>query len=96
MKRAPIALEGAFYATFSNLEPCNNSVMAGSGITAREAGAAMALVTAATGPQDEIVAFSAPARGCESHFPCYGGMRGGGDPGVTRVNISPQPHHRAL
>src|SRR5882762_10256929 len=98
------ALDAAFYATFSNVEPCNKpvllaldvsgsmagSMIAGSCISAREASAAMALITAATEPEHEIIAFSAPSRGCESHFPCYGGMHGGGEPGITRVNLSPR------
>jgi len=98
------ALDEAFYATFSNVEPCNKpvllaldvsgsmagSMVAGSCISAREASAAMALITAATEPEHEIIAFSAPARGCESHFPHYGGMHGGGEPGITRVNLSPR------
>src|SRR6185369_17114938 len=98
------ALDAAFYATFSNVEPCNKpvllaldvsgsmaaSMIAGSSISAREASAAMALITAATEPEHEIIAFSAPERGCESHFPCYGGMHGGGEPGITRVDLSPR------
>src|SRR5438105_7999592 len=92
------ALDAAFYATFSNVEPCNKpvllaldvsgsmagSMIAGSSISAREASAAMALITAATEPEHEIIAFSAPDRGG------YGGMHGGGEPGITRVNISPR------
>ncbi len=92
------ALDEAFYATFSNVEPCNKpvllaldvsgsmagSMIAGSCISAREASAAMALITAATEPEHEIIAFSAPARGG------YGGMHGGGEPGITRVNLSPR------
>src|SRR5262245_9857437 len=98
------ALESAFYATFSNVEPCNKpvllaldvsgsmacSMIAGSCISAREASAAMALIAAATEPEHEIIAFSAPDRGCESHVPCYGGMHDGGEPGITRVNLSPR------
>jgi len=92
------ALDEAFYATFQNVEPCNKpvllaldvsgsmagSMIAGSCITAREGSAAMALITAATEPECEIIAFSAPARGG------YGGMHGGGEPGITRVNLSPR------
>jgi len=92
------ALDAAFYATFSNVEPCGKpmllaldvsgsmagSMIAGSCISAREASAAMALITAATEPEHEIIAFSAPARGG------YGGIHGGGEPGITRVNISPR------
>jgi 60 kDa SS-A/Ro ribonucleoprotein len=90
------ALDEAFYVTFSNVEPCNKPVLlaldvsgsmaasniTGSCITAREGSAAMALITAATEPEHEIIAFSAPDRGG------YGGMHGGGEPGITRVNLS--------
>jgi 60 kDa SS-A/Ro ribonucleoprotein len=92
------ALDEAFYATFQNVEPCNKpmllaldvsgsmagSMIAGSCISAREASAAMALITAATEPEYEIIAFSAPGAGR------YGGMHGGGEPGITRVNLSPR------
>ncbi len=92
------ALDAGFYATFSNVEPCNKPVLlaldvsgsmaasniAGLCISAREASAAMALITAATEQEHEIIAFSAPGRGG------YGGMHGGGEPGITRVNVSPR------
>jgi 60 kDa SS-A/Ro ribonucleoprotein len=92
------ALDAAFYATFRNVEPCGKPVLlaldvsgsmdgsriAGSCLTAREASAAMALVTAATEPDCEIIAFSAPAGGG------YGGMHGGGESGITRVALSPR------
>jgi 60 kDa SS-A/Ro ribonucleoprotein len=92
------ALDAAFYATFSNVEPCGKPVLlaldvsgsmegspiAGSCLTAREASAAMALVTAATEPECEIIAFSVPAGGG------FGGMHGGGEPGITRVTLSPR------
>jgi 60 kDa SS-A/Ro ribonucleoprotein len=92
------ALDEAFYATFQNVEPCGKpvllaldvsgsmatSMIAGSCISAREASAAMALITAATEPEHEIIAFSAPSRGG------YGGMHGGGESGITRVNLSPR------
>lgn len=92
------ALDAAFYATFGNVEPCGKPVLlaldvsgsmdgskiAGSCLTAREASAAMALVTAATEPHHEIIAFSAPAGGG------YGGMHGGGESGITRVALSPR------
>jgi len=90
------ALDEAFYATFQNVAPCGKpvllaldvsgsmagSMIAGSSLSAREASAAMALITAATEPEHEIIAFSAGARG-------YGGMHGGGEPGITRVSLSP-------
>jgi 60 kDa SS-A/Ro ribonucleoprotein len=44
----------------------------------------MALITAATEPECEIIAFSAPSAGR------FGGMHGGGEPGITRVNLSPR------
>ena len=92
------ALDGAFYATCSNVEPCGKPVLlaldvsgsmegtmiAGSCLTARQASAALALVTAATEPECEIIAFSAPAGGG------YGGMHGGGESGNTRVTLSPR------
>src|SRR5580692_2136204 len=91
------ALDEAFYATFQNVEPCGKPVLlaldvsgsmaqsqiAGSCISAREASAAMALITAATEPEHEIIAFSAAANG-------YGGMHGGGESGVTRADLSPR------
>jgi 60 kDa SS-A/Ro ribonucleoprotein len=91
------ALDEAFYATFQNVEPCNKpvllaldvsgsmagSMIAGSCISAREASAAMALITAATEPEHEIIAFSAAAGG-------HGGKWGGGESGITRVNLSPR------
>jgi 60 kDa SS-A/Ro ribonucleoprotein len=91
------ALDEAFYATFQNVEPCGKPVLlaldvsgsmaqsfiAGSGISAREASTAMALITAATEPEHEIIAFSAAAGG-------HGGKWGGGESGITRVNLSPR------
>jgi 60 kDa SS-A/Ro ribonucleoprotein len=91
------ALDEAFYATFQNVEPCGKpvllaldvsgsmagSMIAGSCISAREASAAMALITAATEPEHEIIAFSAAAGG-------HGGKLGGGESGITRVNLSPR------
>jgi 60 kDa SS-A/Ro ribonucleoprotein len=91
------ALDAAFYATFQNVESCgkpvllaldvsgsmDGSMIAGSCLSAREASAALALVTAATEPDCEIIAFSAASGG-------YGGMHGGGESGITRVPISPR------
>ena len=85
------ALDAAFYATFQNVEPCgkpmllaldvsgsmDGSKMAGSCLTAREASAAMALVTAATEPECEIIAFSAPACSRSSMFRAPRFERGG-------------------
>jgi 60 kDa SS-A/Ro ribonucleoprotein len=91
------ALDETFYATFQNVEPCGKpvllaldvsgsmagSMIAGSCISAREASAAMTLITAATEPEHEIIAFSAAAGG-------HGGKWGGGESGITRVNLSPR------
>ena len=91
------ALDEAFYATFANVEPSGRplllaldvsgsmaaSMIAGSCLSAREASAAMALVTAATEPDHTIVAFSAGAHG-------FGGMHGGGESGITPIDISPR------
>ena len=66
------ALDAAFYATFKNIEPCGKPVLlaldvsgsmgcsniAGSCLTAREASAAMALVTASTERECHIMAFA--------------------------------------
>ena len=91
------ALDDAFYATFTNVEPCGKPMLlaldvsgsmaaswiAGSCITAREASAAMALITAASEPEHVIVAFSAAKSG-------YGGQWGGGESGIAQVDISPR------
>jgi 60 kDa SS-A/Ro ribonucleoprotein len=91
------ALDAAFYTTFQNVEPCGKpmllaldvsgsmggSMIAGSRLSAREASAAMALVTAATEPDCEIIAFSAASGG-------YGGQWGGGESGISRVTLSPR------
>jgi 60 kDa SS-A/Ro ribonucleoprotein len=92
------ALNDAFYMAFGNVEPANKrwllaldvsgsmgmSYIAGiPGLSARVASAAMSLVTAATEPHYTIVGFSAPLGG-------YGGMWGGGDPGLKPLNISPR------
>ncbi|MGI8587489.1 MAG: TROVE domain-containing protein [Chloroflexia bacterium] len=92
------ALNDAFYAAFENVVPTGarwvlaldvSGSMAGNmlagmpGLDARVGSAAMCLVTAATEPQHAIVAFSAAQGG-------YGGRFGGGEPGLTPVEISPR------
>jgi hypothetical protein len=73
LRRFVDALDEAFYATFKNVEPSNKPVLlaldvsgsmgqswtAGSCISAPEGSAAMALITAATEPECQIIAFSA-------------------------------------
>jgi len=92
------ALDQAFYLSFANVEPCRKPVLlaldvsgsmdgtsiAGSCLTAREASAAMALITAATEPDYEIIAFSAPKGGG------YGGQWDQKEPGITQVSLSPR------
>jgi 60 kDa SS-A/Ro ribonucleoprotein len=93
------ALDAAFYAAFQNVEPTGKrwllaldvsgsmgtgQVAGVPGLTPRVASAALALVTAATEPAHQLVAFSAPAGGG------YGGQWGGGTPGLTPVNVSPR------
>jgi 60 kDa SS-A/Ro ribonucleoprotein len=91
------ALDGAFYASFGNVKTTgrrwllaldvsgsmNGPSIAGiPGLTPRLGSAAMALITAATEAQHQIVAFSAPAGGG------YGGQWGGGRSGLTPVSFS--------
>ncbi len=93
------ALNDAFYIAFGAVQPTNKrwllaldvsgsmggSMIAGiPGLDARTGSAAMALVTAAVEKDHTIVAFSAPSKGV------IGGQWGGGDPGITPVNISPR------
>jgi 60 kDa SS-A/Ro ribonucleoprotein len=93
------ALDGAFYATFQNVEPTGkrwllaldvsgsmgSGMVAGvPGLTPRVATGAMALVTGATEQRYSVVAFSAPKTGV------YGGQFGGGDPGLAAVPLSPR------
>jgi 60 kDa SS-A/Ro ribonucleoprotein len=92
------ALNDAFYAAFGNVVPTNKrwllaldvsgsmdgSMIAGvPGLDARMGSAAMSLVTAASEPNYTMVAFSAAKGG-------YGGQWGGGESGMTPVNISPK------
>lgn len=92
------ALDTAFYRAFGNVEPTGKRLVlaldvSGSmsigeiagvpGLTPRIAAAAMALITAAVEPQHTLVAFSAASGG-------YGGQWGGGEAGLTRVDLSPR------
>ena len=93
------ALDGAFYKAFKNVEPAGKrtllaldvsgsmtcSMVAGiPGLTARDASAAMSLVTAATEKDHHFIGFTASGSGT------YGGRWGGGNNGVTSIDISPK------
>jgi 60 kDa SS-A/Ro ribonucleoprotein len=96
------ALDAAFYAAFENVEPTGKRLMlaldvSGSmtwgdlagvpGLSPRDASAALALVTAATEPEYEIVGFFAGRRGWKA------GKRRqwyGGADGITPLAISPR------
>jgi len=92
------ALDDAFYKSFGAVTPSGKRMLlaldvSGSmttgtvagiaGLTPREASAAMALVTAATEREHEFIGFSAASGG-------FGGQWGGGEPGITRLAISPR------
>ncbi len=95
------ALDAAFYAAFGNVEPAgtrlllaldvSGSMASGNvagvqGLSPRDASAALALVTAATETQFEIVGFHAGRGGWKS-----GGKRPGWSPdGLTPLAISPR------
>jgi 60 kDa SS-A/Ro ribonucleoprotein len=88
------ALDGAFELAFANVDPTGQriflaldvsgsmagSYLAGTSISAREASAAMALVTARTEPHYHIAGFTASSSG-------FGGQWGGGDPTLTPIPI---------
>jgi 60 kDa SS-A/Ro ribonucleoprotein len=91
------ALDGAFYLAFGNVVPSgrrwllaldvSGSMQGGTiagvpGLTPHVGSAAMALITAATEPDHTIVAFSAASGG-------YGGQWGGGESGITPIDITP-------
>jgi 60 kDa SS-A/Ro ribonucleoprotein len=93
------ALDAAFYDAFGNVEATgrrwllaldvsgsmNGPAIAGiPGLTPRWGSAAMALLSAATEPLHQIVAFSASAGGG------YGGRWGGGESGLTPLTFSPR------
>jgi 60 kDa SS-A/Ro ribonucleoprotein len=89
------ALDGAFYEAFANVEPAGKRTLlaldvsgsmacgsiAGTGLTPREASAAMAMVTAKTETDYQVVGFTASSCG-------FGGRWGGGSPGLTHVDLS--------
>ena len=96
------ALDAAFYTAFGNVEPAGTRLLlaldvSGSmtggqvagvpGLTPRDASAALALVTAATEPQYEIVGFFAGKGGWKSRTK---GQWGLGVQGLTPLAISPR------
>jgi 60 kDa SS-A/Ro ribonucleoprotein len=96
------ALDAAFYKAFANVEPTgrrlllaldvSGSMVSGSvagvpGLTPRDASAALALVTAATEKQYEIVGFFAGRRGWKSGTKSQWGF---GEQGLTPLAISPR------
>lgn len=93
------ALDSAFYKSFKAVEPTGKRHMlaldvSGSmsmsnianmvGITPRIGSAAMALVTAAVEEENMFIAFTSSKSGG------FGGMHGGGEPGITQIDISPR------
>jgi 60 kDa SS-A/Ro ribonucleoprotein len=96
------ALDGAFYAAFDNVEPAGarlllaldvSGSMAGGqvagvpGLSPRDASAALALVTAATEPDYEVVGFFAGKGGYEKRGrPVHGGYTDG----LTPLAVSPR------
>jgi len=88
-------LDAAFYKAFSNVEPAGKRTLlaldvsgsmscgsiAGTFLPPREASAAMAMVTARTEPDYQVVGFTATSAG-------FGGQWGGGSPGLTPVDIT--------
>jgi 60 kDa SS-A/Ro ribonucleoprotein len=96
------ALDGAFYASFGNVEPTGKrlllaldvsaSMTGGAvagvpGLSPRDASAALALVTAAVEEQYEIVGFYAGRRGWKTGVKRYAGW---GEDGLTPLAISPR------
>jgi 60 kDa SS-A/Ro ribonucleoprotein len=91
------ALDAAFYAAFGAVEPAGKRTLlaldvsgsmgmggiAGSSLTPREGSAAMAMVAARTEPFVHAVGFTAAAGG-------YGGQFGGGESGMTPIDLSRQ------
>lgn len=90
------ALDAGFYAAFANVEPTglrtlialdvsgsmDSGTIAGApGVTPRVASAALAMVTARTEKHWHMVGFTASPGG-------YGGRFGGGNPGLTPIDVS--------
>jgi len=89
------ALDAAFYKAFANVEPSGKRTLlaldvsgsmscgsiAGTSLTPREASAAMAMVTAKTEPDYQVVGFTSASSG-------FGGQWGGGTSGLTPVDIA--------
>jgi 60 kDa SS-A/Ro ribonucleoprotein len=89
------ALDAAFYKAFANVQPSGKRTLlaldvsgsmavgsiGGTSLSPRDASAAMALVTAKVESQYQVVGFTATSGG-------FGGMHGGGDPGLTPIDLS--------
>jgi 60 kDa SS-A/Ro ribonucleoprotein len=95
------ALDAAFYKTFKNVEPAgkrtllaldvsgsmDGGVIAGvQGLTPRLGSCAMSLITAATEKEHAFIGFTSSYASTGS----YGGKWGGGNNGVTQIDISPK------
>lgn len=93
------ALDAAFYTSFGSVEPANKrmllaldvsgsmgsgSIAGVTGLTPRIGSAAMALITAATEANHQIVGFTAASGGG------FGGKWGPGGTGITPLDISPR------
>lgn len=92
------ALDKAFYKAFANVVPTGKrhlialdvsgsmgTAMIGEVLSAREASAAMAMVTMAVEPRTHIVGFTSSGHSARR----FGGMWGGGEAGLTQLAISP-------
>jgi len=95
------ALDAGFYAAFAGVEPTGKRTllaldvsgsmtasMGGMPLTAREASAALALVTARVEPDYEILGFT--AKGGHSMVPAGGGRLRGLETAISRLKISPR------
>jgi 60 kDa SS-A/Ro ribonucleoprotein len=92
------ALDAAFYSAFGNVKSTGKRRLlaldvsgsmsparcAGTLLSCREASAALAMVTAKVEPDCVIIGFTATADGR------VGGRHGGGEPGITLLDISPR------
>ena len=93
------ALDGAFYKAFANVVPTGKrhligldvsgsmgTAFIGSGLSARDASAALALVTMSVEKQVHVVGFTAEGHASRR----FGGLWGGGEVSLTPLAISPR------